>query len=242
MLQIRDVRASYGPVHVLQGVSFDVPDGRIVALLGRNGAGKTTLAYTIMGVVPLKAGSIAFAGDELGGLRAHAIARRGIGFVPQGRRVFGSLSVRENLTLGASTRRNGTARWTIERVLELFPILGERQAQAANTLSGGEQQMLACARALMTNPKLLVMDEPSEGLAPQKLQEIGALLEQLREAGVAILLIEQNMRFALRFCNHVHVMDQGKIGFAAEPQDLLRDTQAQARLLGVGAAEPGSLN
>ncbi len=237
MLQIRDVHASYGPVHVLRGVTFDVPNGRTVALLGRNGVGKTTLAYAIMGVVALKAGSIAFAGEEVGGLRPHAIARRGIGFVPQGRRVFGSLSVRENLALGASARREGAPRWNLRRVLDLFPILGERQAQAANTLSGGEQQMLACARALMTNPKLLVMDEPSEGLAPQKLQELGTLLEQVRETGVAILLIEQNMRFALRFCNEVHVMDQGKIVFAAEPEALLQDPQAQARLLGIGTVE-----
>jgi branched-chain amino acid transport system ATP-binding protein len=235
MLRISDVHTSYGPVAVLQGVSLDVPDGRMVALLGRNGVGKTTLAYSVMGAVPPHSGSISFAGVELRGLRPHAIARRGIGLVPQGRRVFGSLTVRENLTLAARDVRSGSTHWHLDRVLDLFPILCERQSQFANTLSGGEQQMLASARALMTNPKLLLMDEPSEGLAPQKLRELGTLLEQLRESGMAILLIEQNMRFALRYCNDVYVMDQGKIGFAGAPEALMQDTMEQERLLGVGS-------
>lgn len=234
MLQVRDVHTSYGPVTVLQGLSLDVPEGRTVALLGRNGVGKTTLAYSIMGVVPPHAGSIQFAGTELRDLRPHAIAQSGIGLVPQGRRVFGSLTVRENLTLAARDLHGNSARWHLDRVHALFPILHERQSQFANTLSGGEQQMLACARALMTNPKLLLMDEPSEGLAPQKLRELGALLDQLRASGIAILLIEQNMRFALRYCNDVYVMDQGRVAFSGAPDQLLQDTVTQERFLGVG--------
>jgi len=229
-------------VTVLQGASLDVPDGRVVALLGRNGVGKTTLAYSIMGVVPPHAGSISLAGRELRGLRPHAIAQCGIGLVPQGRRVFGSLTVRENLTLAAGDARDGSVRWHLDRVLDLFPILRERQRQLATTLSGGEQQLLACARALTTAPKLLLMDEPSEGLAPQKLRELGVMLEQLRESGIAIVLIEQNMRFALRYCNDVYVMDQGKIGFAGTPDALMRDTTTQERLLGVGSTRSSPLN
>jgi len=243
MLRIQDVRTSYGPVPVLQGVSLEVPAGRTVALLGRNGVGKTTLAYSVMGVVPAHSGSITFNGTELRGLRPHAIAQCGIGLVPQGRRVFGSLTVRENLTLAARDMRSGAAHWHLDRVLDLFPILRERQSQFANTLSGGEQQMLACARALMTDPQLLLMDEPSEGLAPQKLRELGALLDQLRASGIAILLIEQNMRFALRYCNDVYVMDQGEIGFAGTPDALMQDTAAQERLLGVGSVRsPAALS
>jgi branched-chain amino acid transport system ATP-binding protein len=240
MLQIRDVHTAYGPVHVLRGVSLDVQAGQTVALLGRNGVGKTTLAYSLMGVVRPHAGSIAFDGTELRGLAPHVIAQRGIGLVPQGRRIFGSLTVLENLTLGARGAHIGEPQWHLERVLDLFPILRERHAQFANTLSGGEQQMLACARALMANPRLLVMDEPSEGLAPQKLRELGALLDQLRASGIAILLIEQNMRFALRYCDDVCAIDDGRIGFAGTPHALLRDTEAQERLLGVGSTRSAS--
>ena len=236
MLEARDVHASYGPVHVLQGASLTVLKGQTVALLGRNGVGKTTLAHTIMGVVPLRSGSITFDGSEIGGLAMHRIAQKGIGLVPQGRRIFGSLTVRENLALGFRKARDGTAPWNFERVFELFPILQARQEQFGNTLSGGEQQMLACARALMANPDLLLMDEPSEGLAPQKLQELGALLQRLSESGLAILLIEQNMRFALRYADHVYVMDRGRMGFAGTPQALLADTAAQESLLAVGSS------
>jgi len=235
MLEVRDIHASYGPVQVLRGLSLGVPPGRTVALLGRNGAGKTTLAYSIMGVVRPHLGSISLEGRELRGLAAHVIAHLGIGLVPQGRRIFGSLSVRENLTVGTRRAHIDAPQWHLERVLDLFPILRERHAQFANTLSGGEQQMLACGRALMTNPRLLVMDEPSEGLAPQKLRELGTLIETLRTSGMAILLIEQNMRFALRYCDEVYAIDQGRIGFAGTPRELLENAQAQERLLGVGS-------
>jgi branched-chain amino acid transport system ATP-binding protein len=236
MLEARDIHASYGPVNVLQGASLTVLKGQTVALLGRNGVGKTTLAHTIMGVVPIRAGSILFAGSEIGGLAMHRVAQKGIGLVPQGRRIFGSLTVRENLALGFRKARGSATPWNLDRVFELFPILHARQEQFGNTLSGGEQQMLACARALMANPDLLLMDEPSEGLAPQKLQELGLLLQRLSESGLAILLIEQNMRFALRYCDHVYVMDRGRMGFAGSPQALLADTAAQESLLAVGSS------
>jgi branched-chain amino acid transport system ATP-binding protein len=236
MLEVRDVHASYGPVHVLQGASLKVARGQTVALLGRNGVGKTTLVHAIMGVVPLRAGSILFAGREIGGLPIHRVAKAGIGLVPQGRRIFGSLTVGENLQLGyRKMQGRADLNWDMAKVFELFPILHERQDQFANTLSGGEQQMLACARALLTNPALLLMDEPSEGLAPQKLQELGHLVERLSASGLAILLVEQNMRFALRYCDHVYVMHRGGIGFEGAPQALLEDRDAQERLLAVGA-------
>jgi branched-chain amino acid transport system ATP-binding protein len=237
MLEVRDIHASYGPVHVLQGVSLKVERGQTVALLGRNGVGKTTLVHAIMGVVRLRSGSILFAGEEIGGLPIHRIAKAGIGLVPQGRRIFGSLTVYENLALGyRKTQGHADPHWDLGHVFDLFPILQERQDQFANTLSGGEQQMLACARALLTNPDLILMDEPSEGLAPQKLQELGHLVERLSASGLAILLVEQNMRFALRYCDHVYVMHRGGIGFEGSPQALLDDRDAQERLLAVGSA------
>lgn len=238
MLQVRDIHTYYGPVHVLQGTSLTVERGRTVALLGRNGVGKTTLVHTIMGVVRLHSGSIEFAGRNIGGLSSHRIAQMGIGLVPQGRRIFGSLTVQENLTLGFRKPRGRTKSiWDFDRVFELFPILHQRLDQFGNTLSGGEQQMLACARALLANPDLLLMDEPSEGLAPQKLQELGDLIERLSASGLAILLVEQNMRFALRYCNHVYVMHRGGIGFEGSPQALIDDVATQERLLAVGSTE-----
>jgi branched-chain amino acid transport system ATP-binding protein len=236
MLQVRDLHTSYGPVHVLQGASLTVERGQTVALLGRNGVGKTTLVYSIMGVVRPHSGSIAFAGHEISGLSSPRIAQMGIGLVPQGRRIFGSLTVQENLALGFRKPRGRSGSiWDFDRVFELFPILHERLDQFGNTLSGGEQQMLACARALLANPDLLLMDEPSEGLAPQKLQELGDLIERLSAGGLAILLVEQNMRFALRYCHRVYVMHRGGIGFEGSPQTLIDDVATQERLLAVGS-------
>jgi branched-chain amino acid transport system ATP-binding protein len=237
MLQIRDVHASYGPVQVLEGISLKVERGQTVALLGRNGVGKTTLVHTVMGVVPLRSGAISFVGRKIGGLPMHKIAGMGIALVPQGRRIFPSLTVRENVTLGIREPRQGAVRWDLERLFELFPVLRERQHQFGNALSGGEQQMLACARALAASPDLLLMDEPSEGLAPQKLRELGDLLERLNASGLAVLLVEQNMRFALRYSNHVYVMHRGGIGFDGSPAALFEDTAMQARLLAVGTTE-----
>jgi branched-chain amino acid transport system ATP-binding protein len=240
MLEVRDIHASYGPIPVLQGVSLRIERGQTVALLGRNGVGKTTLVHTIMGLTPLHSGSIVFNDREISRLSIHRIAQLGIALVPQGRRIFSSLTVRENLDLAFRNPGDQSGPiWDFEAIFELFPILLERRAQYAGTLSGGEQQMLACARALIANPHLLLMDEPSEGLAPQKLQELGDLMERLCGSGLAILLVEQNMRFALRYCNYVYVMHRGGIGFDGPPQTLIDDSEAQERLLVVGRATEG---
>jgi branched-chain amino acid transport system ATP-binding protein len=240
MLEVRDIHASYGPIPVLQGVSLKIERGQTVALLGRNGVGKTTLVHTIMGLTPLRSGSILFNARDISRLSIHRIAQLGIALVPQGRRIFSSLTARENLDLAFRNPRDQSGPiWDFDAIFDLFPILRERRDQYAGTLSGGEQQMLACARALIANPHLLLMDEPSEGLAPQKLQELGNLMERLCGSGLAILLIEQNMRFALRYCNYVYVMHRGGIGFEGLPQTLLGDAEAQERLLVVGRTTEG---
>jgi branched-chain amino acid transport system ATP-binding protein len=240
MLEVHDIHASYGPVHILQGLSLTIEQGQTVALLGRNGVGKTTLIHSIMGLTPLRSGSIRFNGREISKLPIHRIARLGIALVPQGRRIFSSLTVSENLDLAFCNPHDQSGRgWDFDAVFELFPILRERQGQRAGTLSGGEQQMLACARALIANPHLLLMDEPSEGLAPQRLQELGDLMERLCGSGLAILLVEQNMRFALRYCTYVYIMHRGGIGFAGSPQALLGDASIQEQLLVVGPTTEG---
>ncbi len=194
MLQLTDVHTYYGDSHILHGVSLRLPAGEAVGLLGRNGAGKTTTIRSIMGFTPPRAGSIRFKDRELVGQPPYRIARLGIGLVPQGRRVFPDLTVRENLLLGA---RRGSDGWSLESALERFPHLRERQKQLGGTLSGGEQQMLAIARALMTNPQLLLMDEPSEGLAPALVREIGQIIAELKADKLAFILVEQNLPLAL---------------------------------------------
>lgn len=243
MLQLENIDASYGPVQVLRGISVHVERGETVALLGRNGVGKTTLAHTITGLTPSRRGKIFFEGEDITGLPIHRIAQLGIALVPQGRRIFPSLTVEENLIVAQRRRfrrsQDGERRvaWNLERVFELFPILEERREQMGTTLSGGEQQMLACARALIANPDLLVMDEPSEGLAPQKLRELRDLIRCLSGFGLAILLIEQNMRFAVASASRVYVMHRGGIGFHGSPDQLLSDKLIQERLLAVAPHE-----
>ena len=210
--------------------------GEVVALLGANGAGKSTTLRTISGLGRPRTGEIRFLGERIDGLPSSRIVRLGVAHSPEGRRLFGSLTVAENLRITRRPTAPADHDAGIDP-LDLFPELASRLRQRAGTLSGGEQQMLACARALMANPDLLLMDEPSEGLAPQKVQELGALLERLTASGIAILLIEQNMRFALRYCDHVYVMDRGRIGFEGAPETLLKDTDAQERLLAVGSAK-----
>src|SRR5512144_685060 len=228
MLEIDGIQTYYGESHVLHGVSLRVGSGEAVALLGRNGAGKTTLIRSIMGFTPPRDGRILLEGTPIHNWPAHRIARRGIALVPQGRRIFAPLTVRENLTLGA--RASG---WTLDRVFELFPRLRERQRQAGGTLSGGEQQMLAIGRALLTNGRLLLLDEPSEGLAPLLVHEIGRIVRGLKGRGLSILLVEQNYHLALAVADRVYVMSKGQIVYEGAPASLERDEDIKRRYLGV---------
>ena len=230
-LEVRGIHTYYGSSHILQGISLGVPRGSVVALLGRNGAGKTTLIRSILGLTPPRRGEILFRGQNLAGLAPERIAHLGIGLVPQGHRIFRSLTVQENLEVIA--RGGGTRRWTPEAAFQLFPRLRERRAQLAGTLSGGEQQMLAIARALVANPELLLMDEPSEGLAPQIVREVGRVMEQLKGEGLSTLLVEQHIRSALRVADHVYVMSRGQIVYEGTPPDLKARPEVLQQHLGV---------
>lgn len=237
MLEVDDLHSYYDASHVLQGVTLSVPDGRVVGLLGRNGMGKTTLVRSIMGTKPptIHTGSIRFDNEELVGQPSYHVAQAGLGMVPQGRRVFPSLTVAENLTIAARQAQNGADRkeWDLESVCELFPRLDERQAQRAGQLSGGERQMLAIGRALMTNPKLVLMDEPSEGLAPLLVQQLRDHLLALKESGVSILLVEQNLGLALAVADRIYIISRGQIVYEATPEELEGDEEAKRRHLGV---------
>ena len=228
MLEVDGIHTYYGESHVLHGVSLRVAPGEAVALLGRNGAGKTTAIRSIVGFTPPRAGRVVFEGRAIERWPSYRIARHGLALVPQGRRIFAPLSVRENLLLGA--RASG---WTLERVFELFPRLREREAQAGGTLSGGEQQMLAIARALLTNGRLLLLDEPSEGLAPLIVREIGATLQALKAQRLSLLLVEQNYHLALRVADRVYVMNKGQIVYEGTPAGLEADEEIKRRYLGV---------
>ena len=236
MLTVDDLHTYYGDSHILQGVSLEVRAGEIVALLGRNGVGKSTLIKSIIGFAPPRRGQIALRGAEVTRLPPHKRAQLGIGLVPQGRGIFPTLSVRENLTLAArrpvSDNGNGTL-WTLDRVLAIFPPLERRLRNLGAQLSGGEQQMLAIARALMTNPELLLMDEPSEGLAPLLVQEIGRVLNELRAQSLSILLVEQNLAMALGLADRVYVMSKGQIVYSGLPADLQANEEVKHRYLGV---------
>jgi branched-chain amino acid transport system ATP-binding protein len=225
MLQVRDVHAGYATAAVLQGVDLDVAEGEVVALLGRNGMGKSTLVRSICGMTPpvVTRGSIVVDGQDVVGQPSHVIARRGIGLVPQGRRVFGSLTVEENLEVVARGAA-GPGSWTVAAVYELFPRLQERRRQWSNTLSGGEQQMLAIGRALMTNPRLLIMDEPSEGLAPTVLDLIRDRLRHLRGTGQSVLVAEQNVDLALELADTVAILgEDGRMVWTGPVDDLRAD-------------------
>ncbi len=210
-LALQGVDALYGDSHVLHGVSFNLREGRVLALLGRNGAGKTTCMSAIIGFLPPRKGAIRLFGEPIAGLAPETIARKGVGFVPQGRRVFQTLSVKENLQV--SERRGSFSNWNLASVFELFPQLEERAAQVAGSLSGGEQQMLAIARALMGNPRVLLMDEPSEGLAPLIVAEVGRTIARLKAEGQSILLVEQNVRLALELADEVVILNTGRVAF-----------------------------
>jgi branched-chain amino acid transport system ATP-binding protein len=226
LLVLKGVESFYGASQALFGVSLTVEDGEVVALMGRNGMGKTTTINSILGLVRPRAGSIRIAGSELAGLRPHRIARLGLGLVPEGRRCFPNLTVEENLLVAARGNE-----WTLERVTELFPRLGERRSQYANTLSGGEQQMLAIGRALMTNPRLLILDEATEGLAPVIRQDIWAAIRKLKAAGQSILVVDKTLSELLPVADRCFVLEKGVTVFAGTPQALTPDLQD--RYLGV---------
>ncbi len=231
MLEVESIQTYYGESHVLHGVSVRVALGEAVALLGRNGAGKTTLIRSVAGMTPPRDGRVVFDGQAVERWPAYRIARRGLALVPQGRRIFAPLSVRENLLLGA---RPGE--WRLDKVYDLFPRLREREEQSGGTLSGGEQQMLAIARALMTNGRMLVLDEPSEGLAPLVVREIGRVVQGLKGERLSILLVEQNYHLALRVADRVYVMNKGQIVWEGTPASLEADEEIKRRFLGVAEA------
>jgi branched-chain amino acid transport system ATP-binding protein len=228
MLDVEAIHTYYGDSHVLHGVSLRVAPGEAVALLGRNGAGKTTAIRSIVGFTPPRAGRVVFEGRAIERWPSYRIARSGLALVPQGRRIFAPLSVRENLLLGA--RAPG---WTLERVFALFPRLREREQQSGGTLSGGEQQMLAIGRALLTNSRLILLDEPSEGLAPLIVREIGRILLALKAERLSLLLVEQNYHLALRVADRVYVMNKGRIVYEGTPAGLEVDEEVKRRYLGV---------
>jgi branched-chain amino acid transport system ATP-binding protein len=218
MLELENVNAYYGDSHILHGLSFAVRPGEVVCLLGRNGAGKTTTILTIMGYLKPRPGHITYQGSDISEAPPYVIARRGIGFVPQDRGIFPSLTVRENLLVFARAGRQ--RRWTIDRIFELFSILHTRQHNLGFQLSGGEQQMLSIARALMLNPTLLLLDEPSEGLAPMIVEQIVGILKGLKQEGLAILLVEQNLHTALALADRHYIMNKGQICFTGSSQEL----------------------
>jgi len=230
MLEVRDIHTYYGNSHVLQGVSLSLTRGQVVGILGRNGMGKTTLIRSIIGFTPPRRGQILFKDRDITAWSSNRAVGLGLGLVPQGRRVFPSLSVMENLTVAV---KGDSGPWTVARVLELFPRLRERGAHRAGKLSGGEQQMLAIARALMTNPELLLMDEPTEGLAPLLVREVGRVIEGLKAQGLSILLVEQNLPLALRVSDHVHVLSRGRVVHSSAPDSLWRNEDIKSRYLGL---------
>jgi branched-chain amino acid transport system ATP-binding protein len=230
MLDVQDIHTYYGDSHVLQGLSLTIAPGQVIGLLGRNGMGKTTLVRSIIGFTPPRRGRVLFKEQDITGWVSNRIVALGLGLVPQGRRVFPSLSVRENLLVAVRER---SGRFTVEGMMELFPRLRERAETRAGKLSGGEQQMLAIARALVTNPELLLMDEPTEGLAPLLVQEVGRVILSLKAQGLAILLVEQNLPLALRIVDHVHVLSRGRIVYSGAPAALDADHDAKSRYLGL---------
>src|SRR6187431_1445889 len=228
ILEVQDIHTYYGDAYVLQGLSLELAEGQILGLLGRNGVGKTTLVNSIVGFNRPRRGRIVFKGEDVTGFSSFQTVRKGMGLVPQGRRVFPSLNVEENLKV-AST--NGA--WTLPRVYELFPRLEERRKQRAKTLSGGEQQMLAIARGLMTNPDCLIMDEPSEGLAPIIIQGLWEAVAKLKKEGMSILLVEQNASLALKLVDFVHVMSKGQVVYSARPEELWANDEIKHSYLGI---------
>ena len=231
ILEVRDLTVRMGPQEILRGVSLDVAEGAIVAVLGANGVGKTTLMRALSGIYRTSGGATVFDGEDMTDSPSHEVVRRGLAQAPEGRQIFGTMTVRENLLLGGRTLRHDCAA-RMERMLELFPRLRERLTQKAGSLSGGEQQMLCIARALMSKPRLLLLDEPSLGLAPMVVKQIFDLLVQIRGEGTSILLVEQNARAALRVADHAYVMEAGRVTLSGSAADLAADPRVRAAYLG----------
>jgi branched-chain amino acid transport system ATP-binding protein len=233
MLEVRGIETFYGNIPALRGISIAVPAGSVVAILGANGAGKTTLMKTIAGVLRPRSGTVSFLGEEIAGLPSHRIVRRGISLVPEGRAILSRMTVRENLEMGAFTRSDAkVAGRDMDLVMERFPVLKERSGQLAGSLSGGEQQMLAIARALMSAPKLLLLDEPTLGLAPLVVADIFAIIREINATGTTILLVEQNVRQALKDSSYAYVFETGKIALSGPSKELLQEPRIKASYLG----------
>jgi branched-chain amino acid transport system ATP-binding protein len=232
LLDVRDIASSYGLSQVLFGVSFCVGDGEVVTLMGRNGMGKTTTVRSLMGLVRPHAGEIRLRGERVDGLPPHRMARLGLGLVPEGRQIFPNLTVRENLAMAEHRRGRGEA-WTVERVFELFPRLAERMTNRGNHLSGGEQQMLAIGRALMTNPALLVLDEATEGLAPKIREEIWTKLQDLKNTGLSIIIIDKDVEALCAFADRHYILEKGEVIWTGSTAELAANKELQDRYLGV---------
>ena len=232
MLKVNDINVYYGAIHAIKGVSFEVNDGEIVTLIGANGAGKSTILNTVCGLLHSRTGSIEFLDKNLASIPAHKVVKLGMAHVPEGRRVFQQMTVEENLEMGAYTQSRASVDPNLERVYEQFPRLKERRKQVAGTLSGGEQQMLAMGRGLMSNPKLLMLDEPSMGLAPILVEQIFDIIRQLHKAGTTILLVEQNARMALSVADRGYVLETGKIVATGTGDELLHDEAVKKAYLG----------
>ncbi|MBR3305044.1 MAG: ABC transporter ATP-binding protein [Christensenellaceae bacterium] len=232
MLEINDLNVYYGAIHAIQGVSFNVREGEILTLIGANGAGKSTILKTISGILHSRTGSVNFNGEDISGTAPYKITRKGLSYVPEGRMVFSQLTVQENLEMGGYVRNQSEIAPAIDNVYVRFPRLKERRNQIAGTLSGGEQQMLAIGRALMSDPKLLMLDEPSMGLAPILVSQIFDIIKELNESGVTILLVEQNARMALKIANRGYVLETGRIKFSDEAHNLLDNPEVIKAYLG----------
>ena len=236
LLEVRGLEVGYGGIRAVKGIDLEVREGELVCLIGANGAGKSTTLRAICGLLPLRAGSVRYAGQSTTGIPVHELPRRGLVMVPEGRGIFAQLTVEENLAMGAFSREDGGIALDLERQYETFPRLKERRAQTAGTLSGGEQQMLAIGRALMARPKLLLLDEPSMGLAPRLVAKIFEIVRNIARQGVTILLVEQNARLALEVAARGYVMESGNITLADAAEKLLADSKVREAYLGEGAA------
>jgi len=232
MLKVENLRAGYGKTDILHGISFEVKSGQCVTLIGANGAGKSTTLRCITGLLTPRSGSITFEGQEISGVAGHKIVRYGITMCPEGRQIFPEMSVTENLKMGAHTRRDAEQQHDLDRMMDMFPVLRKRAMQMAGTLSGGEQEMLAIGRALMSRPKLCIFDEPSLGLAPKIVQEVGETIARIKEAGTTILLVEQNARMALGLADQAYLFEAGEIVLQGTGRELMSDPEVSNAYLG----------